>query len=189
MTEPKLNSNVLEKLSQTGHIIYAQGSLYTSVIPSLILQGVGEGIASRNGRKILILNGCQDRETFGMTACDFVNSVSSALTRYGQYRKPVNAFVNTIIVPSFSFQSCQQERSAAIPLFDPILIDESLLKQLGIQVVKVTAHFDQSAKCLSYDDQELVKTIIQLTHTPLPFKSSHESHESHESYESHESQP
>jgi 2-phospho-L-lactate transferase/gluconeogenesis factor (CofD/UPF0052 family) len=43
--------------------IYAMGSLYTSVIPSLIAQGVGETIRMSSKPKILLLNGSPDRET------------------------------------------------------------------------------------------------------------------------------
>lgn len=35
--------------------------IYSSIIPSLILEGVGEIISSKKGNKILILNGYNDR--------------------------------------------------------------------------------------------------------------------------------
>jgi 2-phospho-L-lactate transferase/gluconeogenesis factor (CofD/UPF0052 family) len=65
-------------------VIYGQGSLYTSVIPCLVLPGVGEAISSlhHGGHKILILNGSLDRETSNMTAIDFVMAITNALNRY-----------------------------------------------------------------------------------------------------------
>ena len=51
------------------------GSLYTSIVPSLILQGVGKCIAQRQCPKVLMLNGGLDRETGGMTAADIVRAV------------------------------------------------------------------------------------------------------------------
>jgi 2-phospho-L-lactate transferase/gluconeogenesis factor (CofD/UPF0052 family) len=44
-------------------IVYGIGSLYTSILPSLILRGVGEAVADRDCPKVLLLNGCHDRET------------------------------------------------------------------------------------------------------------------------------
>ena len=44
-------------------IVYGMGSLYTSIAPSLILRGVGEAVAARACAKVLLLNGCHDRET------------------------------------------------------------------------------------------------------------------------------
>lgn len=57
------NAAVLSALADVGAVVYGVGSLYTSIAPSLVLQGVGEGIAARSVPKILMLNGSHDRET------------------------------------------------------------------------------------------------------------------------------
>uniref|UniRef100_A0A8R7PPU4 Uncharacterized protein n=1 Tax=Triticum urartu TaxID=4572 RepID=A0A8R7PPU4_TRIUA len=45
---PEANHTVLEQLSKVDCIVYAMGSLFTSVCPSLVLRGIGETIASRS---------------------------------------------------------------------------------------------------------------------------------------------
>jgi hypothetical protein len=62
---PAPNPKVLRSIEEASTVIYSIGSLYTSIIPCLILRDVGEAIAtSPNLRyKILILNGSLDRET------------------------------------------------------------------------------------------------------------------------------
>uniref|UniRef100_A0A804NI21 Maternal effect embryo arrest 18 n=1 Tax=Zea mays TaxID=4577 RepID=A0A804NI21_MAIZE len=45
---PEVNHTVLEQLSKVDCIVYAMGSLFTSVCPSLVLRGIGETIASRS---------------------------------------------------------------------------------------------------------------------------------------------
>ena len=61
---PPANPRVLEALSDAQAIIYSIGSLYTSIIPAIILRGVGKSIMTSPARhKILILNGSLDRET------------------------------------------------------------------------------------------------------------------------------
>ena len=86
---PSANPKVLDALSEAGAVIYSIGSLYTSIIPSLILRGVGEGISPmKDGSsgpkyKILILNGCLDREVTsqgrqGYGAVDFVRAIVEA---------------------------------------------------------------------------------------------------------------
>ncbi|KAL5343109.1 hypothetical protein BJX70DRAFT_354505 [Aspergillus crustosus] len=80
---PRANPRVLESLRDAQAIIYSIGSLYTSLIPSLILQGVGQAIVSSPARlKILILNGSLDRETGPLdqafTAVDFVEAITRA---------------------------------------------------------------------------------------------------------------
>lgn len=77
------NPRVLDALRTSSVVIYSIGSLFTSIIPSLILKGVGESIASPFIRsKILILNGTLDRETGPpgqpFTAMDFVAAIANA---------------------------------------------------------------------------------------------------------------
>ena len=77
------NPRVVEAIRRANTVIYSIGSLFTSLIPSLILRGVGEAISDpliRN--KILILNGSTDRETGPstdpLTGLDFVARIACA---------------------------------------------------------------------------------------------------------------
>ena len=74
---------MLGALGEASAVIYSIGSLYTSVIPSLILRDVGAAIGNPSIRfKILILNGSLDRETtavnFKFGAKDFVKAIADA---------------------------------------------------------------------------------------------------------------
>jgi hypothetical protein len=80
---PAANPKVLESIESASAVIYSIGSLYTSIIPCLILRDVGGKIASPNVRyKILILNGSLDRETRAMGcefgARDFIAAIAGA---------------------------------------------------------------------------------------------------------------
>ena len=80
---PPANPRVLEALRDAQAITYSIGSLYTSIIPSLILRGVGQAIVNSPARhKILILNGSLDRETGPpsepFTAVKFVEAITRA---------------------------------------------------------------------------------------------------------------
>ncbi len=77
------NPKVIDAIKSSQWIVYSIGSLYTSIIPSIILRGVGEAVASNSIRqKILILNGTLDRETGPssnpLTAFDFVAAIAKA---------------------------------------------------------------------------------------------------------------
>lgn len=81
---PPPNPRVLSTIHSAQAIIYSIGSLYTSIIPSLILRGVGDAIrkAPAARTKILILNGSLDREVGPrdkpFTALDFVRAIVRA---------------------------------------------------------------------------------------------------------------
>ena len=77
------NPRVIEALNNSTCVIYSIGSLFTSIIPSLVLRDVGETISSPLIRtKVLILNGTTDRETgpshTPFTAMDFVAAIANA---------------------------------------------------------------------------------------------------------------
>ncbi|KAL3964982.1 hypothetical protein ACCO45_001986 [Purpureocillium lilacinum] len=77
------NPRVLDAINSANTIIYSIGSLFTSLIPNLVLKGVGEAVASPHIRnKILILNGSTDRETGPssepFTGLDFVAAIANA---------------------------------------------------------------------------------------------------------------
>ncbi|KAI1497908.1 UPF0052-domain-containing protein [Biscogniauxia marginata] len=82
---PLANAKVVSALGGASAIIYSIGSLYTSLVPSLVLRGVGAAIAAGGWRlrpKILILNSSVDRETgpaaAPLTAADFVRAIARA---------------------------------------------------------------------------------------------------------------
>lgn len=74
---PHPNARVLSALNTAEAVVYSIGSLYTSIIPSLILRGVGDAVA-KTRFKILILNGSLDRETDGFRASDFIAAIVRA---------------------------------------------------------------------------------------------------------------
>ncbi|XP_056684198.1 uncharacterized protein YNL011C isoform X2 [Spinacia oleracea] len=118
---PPPNPAVLDQLHSVNCIVYSMGSLFTSICPSLVLNGVGEIISSRSCQKILLLNGTYDRETTGFSTSCFVTAITDALNRtYGNSKKclinPPSAYVNTILVP----------RNGEIPVDLPALKDQRI---------------------------------------------------------------
>ncbi|KAI1373318.1 UPF0052-domain-containing protein [Hypoxylon crocopeplum] len=80
---PLANPKVLDAVRRAGAVIYSIGSLYTSIVPSLVLRGVGAALADAGVRyKVLILNSSVDRETgpraSPLTATDFVRAIARA---------------------------------------------------------------------------------------------------------------
>ncbi|KAG1468379.1 hypothetical protein G6F56_003863 [Rhizopus delemar] len=78
---PVPNPKVITQLSTQHTLIYSIGSLYTSLIPCLVLRNIGNAIVQSQSlkHKILLLNGSQDRETDGYNALDFIHAITKAL--------------------------------------------------------------------------------------------------------------
>lgn len=78
---PTASSKVLSTITNCSAVVYSVGSLMTSIVPVIVLKGMGKAIASDpNRKKILMVNGCADRETFGMTALDYVRIIVELAT-------------------------------------------------------------------------------------------------------------
>ncbi|KAK5078641.1 hypothetical protein LTR64_002944 [Lithohypha guttulata] len=82
---PPANPRAVQALQHAEAIIYSIGSLYTSIVPNLVLRGVGQAMhKSQASLKILILNGCLDREVGPdspgrpFTAADFIDAIARA---------------------------------------------------------------------------------------------------------------
>ena len=94
---------VLSTLRSAEGVVYGMGSLYTSIIPTLIAQGVGEAIESMPPEvpRILMLNGDHDRETAGMSAVQVVEAVTAALNqgRPDRLKLPASSYINTVYYP------------------------------------------------------------------------------------------
>lgn len=125
-TLPEVNLRVLEAIKASDHIIYGMGSLYSSIIPSLVLRGVGETIASNRGKKVLLLNAFNDRETMDMSASDFVSAITDGAGRYGALQVSPSAVISHIVY-----------------LEDGgISVDKARLEEMGIHCIPLTKSSD-----------------------------------------------
>ncbi|QPG73211.1 hypothetical protein FOA43_000518 [Brettanomyces nanus] len=140
---PVANSRVLNCLREANTVIYSIGSLMTSIVPILILQGVGDAIlhnhrkSSGSKKKVLLVNGSSDRETYGMSALDCITVICDALNYsmlFSPERKrdkshevtsgkfPISSFVTHILYIRFDAQ---------------IRVDVSAIESQGVKCIAV----------------------------------------------------
>ncbi|KAJ3767025.1 UPF0052-domain-containing protein [Lentinula raphanica] len=106
---PSPNPDYLLSLRTSKVLVYSCGSLWTSIMPCLALQGVASAIA-RSGSlqaKILLLNSKNDRETAGYTAVDYIQAIARTLNTQYQHQPyglgnaqtmyPISAFITDLI--------------------------------------------------------------------------------------------
>ncbi|GMP72208.1 hypothetical protein CsSME_00030317 [Camellia sinensis var. sinensis] len=134
---PNVNPTVLDQLRTIDCIIYAMGSLFTSICPSLVLLGIGEIIASRSCPKVLLLNGTHDRETSGFSAACFVTAIADALNRtYGDphncLKNHPSQYINTLLVPKDGQIPIVAESLAAQGIFRVITVDSVRDPNVGV---------------------------------------------------------
>jgi len=152
---PKASRRVLAELARCNAIIYGMGSLYTSICPSLILEGVGEVIAGRDVPKVLLLNGRHDRETSRrqghdgpMRASDVAMAIVDALNRRHArdgrcLENGADRYLTTVLVPA----------GGGIP------VDRECLRELGVESVQVVASVEGAQGQVLFDPEVLVECL------------------------------
>lgn len=147
------NPRVLEAISDASCVIYSIGSLFTSLVPSLVLKGVGAAISSPTIRtKILILNGTLDRETGPpsnpFSAMDFVATIADACAR-SQGQKPPQPM------------DYYQYITHVIYLDGPTSpkLDKYTFHKIGIESFRVYGRADEPCKRGRYDVKALTQAL------------------------------
>ncbi|KAM0946036.1 putative 2-phospho-L-lactate transferase CofD, CofD-like domain superfamily [Dioscorea sansibarensis] len=156
---PAANPTVLEQLNKVDCIVYAMGSLFTSICPSLVLLGIGETIASRSVPKVLMLNGSHDRETTGFSASSFVTAITDALNRthgdpHKSLKKLPSDYINALLVPRDGQITVDAENLAAQGIFEVVTVD-------SVQEPKVGRVFNP---------RSLIKALTDLMHKHSGFR-------------------
>ncbi len=119
-------ADVISAIRDAELIILGPGSLYTSVIPNLLIQEISHEIAKSNAKKIYVCNiMTQPGETDGYSVCDHIN----AITKHAGSKKVIDAVLVNDFMPSNLAKKYQIAGSY------PVKPDFDNLKKLGVKLV------------------------------------------------------
>lgn len=147
------NPRVLDALRDASSVVYSIGSLFTSLIPSLVLRGVGQAISSpliRN--KILILNGTTDRETGPSTdpfsGLDFVAAIANACADSRGLSKPEEDDYCQYVTHVIYVEGPNAPK-----------VDKQQFGQLGIDATRLYGPKDEAGRGGRYDAKALTQAL------------------------------
>lgn len=123
---PKALPEAVHAIEEADLILLGPGSLYTSVIPNLLVDGISEAVCASKAMKIYICNiMTQDGETEGMTASDHVK----ALLRHSGPGLVDICLCNSAPVRPGLLERYKEEDAA------PIVVDKEAIEALGVGLV------------------------------------------------------
>ena len=123
----KPNEDVLKAIEEADYIIMGPGSLYTSIIPNLVISNVSEKIRESNAKKIYVCNVMtQHGETDNYSVCDHIVAINKHVQE--------NIF-DLVIANSREFDDSilskyHKEKQ------EPVKIDHEKIEALGIKLIK-----------------------------------------------------
>jgi uncharacterized cofD-like protein len=117
----------LDALAEADLITLGPGSLYTSIVPNLLVDGIPDAIESSPAAKAYFVNLMwQPGETIGLTAADHVE----AILRHARGRRVIDyVILNTKPVPHELLQKYARQKSK------PVIGDANRLEGMGLKVV------------------------------------------------------
>ena len=123
---PQALPAAIQAIEEAELILLGPGSLYTSVIPNLLVDGIARAVCASKALKIYICNiMTQDGETEGMTASDHV----AALLRHSGPGLVDVCLCNSAPVRPGLVERYREEDAA------PIVVDKAAIEALGVEVV------------------------------------------------------
>lgn len=149
--DPEPPSDAVEALLEADAIVLGPGSLYTSVLPNLLVKGIAEAIRKSDAIKIYVCNVMtQHGETAGFSAADHVG----VILEHAGAGVMEHCIVNTQTVPMTSYNKYAEENAF------PVVPDTVAIEKMGINVVR--ERMISETDLVRHDPQKLSRAIIKL---------------------------
>ena len=145
---------VVQAIKEADCIVIGPGSLYTSIIPNLLVDNIADEIKKSKAIKIYICNVMtQPGETDDYTASMHVK----ALIEHGGA-----GIVNYVLVNNKEISAEMQEYYAQKGQY-PVLIDEKAVEDLGVGLFK--ADIIDDSEMIHHDSMKLAQNVMKIYHT------------------------
>ncbi|MBO1623858.1 gluconeogenesis factor YvcK family protein [Bacillus arachidis] len=135
----------LTEIQRADLLVFGPGSLYTSILPNLIVKKIGDAVLNAKAKKIYVCNVMtQAGETMEYTAFDHVQALHDHLGA---------PFIDTAIVNNHGIPA-ELRNLYAEEMSEPVVIDEDRFAESNISLIQ-----DELAK---YDDQVVRHDTLKL---------------------------
>lgn len=126
--EPKIDEGLIEEIEKSDIIILSMGSLFTSVIPTLLSKDVQAAIDKSNAKIVYSCNlFTQPGETDGFTVSDHIKTLNEYLgERKIEYVIANSGFVDKTLADKYS--TTEQK--------DPVVLDEEEIRALNVDLIE-----------------------------------------------------
>jgi len=144
--------HAVQALHEADLIVISPGSLYTSILPNLIIPRIVDAIRQASGKVVYVCNVMtQAGETTGYTAADHVQAI---IDHIGV------GVINSIVVHnetiSQDIRQLYAEENA-----DPVIYDTDRLLDLGLEIIEGDI-IDHTQSMLRHDTEKIAKLLYSL---------------------------
>lgn len=149
--EARATGAALEAIAGADIIVIGPGSLFTSIIPNLLINEIAAAVSGAACRRVYVCNVMtQPGETLEFTAADHLE----ALERHSRRGIVSTILVNNVAPPPNVVRLYLQQGAAPVP------VDEERLRQAGVDVV--AADVCSAGDYFRHDSARLAATVMSL---------------------------
>ena len=145
--------DALDAIRRADLILLGPGSLYTSIIPNLLVDGIAEEVASSRALRIYICNiMTQEGETEGYTASDHL----SALFDHARPGLVDLCLANSQPIPAYLLEKYRAENAM------PIEVDLSECQSMGVELITKPLRDTTQMHSARHDALKLAEAVLEL---------------------------
>jgi len=149
--QPRPNPEAVREMSRADIVVLGPGSLYSSVIPNVLVPEIPETLALSRALKIYVCNVMTEPgETDGMSAADHLETLIGYLGA---------GIVNAIVVNVEEADPMILERYAGEKAY-PVAVEEDRLKKLGVKVIRGRL-LASGTEYIRHDSAKLSRAIMK----------------------------
>lgn len=150
--KPHALTQAIEEIKKAKMIILGPGSLYTSIIPNLLVNGISEAIQESNAKKVYICNVMtQQGETEGYTLSDHIHAIHKHSSKdIFDYCLVNNRKGESIFLNKYKLEGAE-----------PVIIDDEKFSDSNINFIK-RDFLNLDGNYLRHDPKKLAQVIYAL---------------------------
>ena len=143
----------IKAIEEADYIIIGPGSLYTSLIPNLLVTEIADAIAATDIPRIYICNiMTQPGETDGYSVSDHIQAIDKACDN----KKLFDAVLVHKKIPSAQALIRYAQQNA-----HPVFLDREAVIQLGRRIIPANILFEDENGAVRHDPQKLAKVLLK----------------------------
>jgi uncharacterized cofD-like protein len=149
---PQVLPDVVKAIEHAELILLGPGSLYTSVIPNLLIEPIARAISLSKAPKVYVVNiMTQPGETDGFSVGDHLQ----ALLDHAAYPNIVDCVMVNNWLPDGLVEKYQQAH------YQPVVLDLERVREQGVQVIQKLLVDEADTQVIRHHSKRLARSIIQ----------------------------
>jgi uncharacterized cofD-like protein len=148
---PQALPDTIKAIEHAELILLGPGSLYTSVVPNLLIDEIAAALSKSKAPKVYVVNVMtQPGETDHYSVADHLQAIFD--------HTPYNHLVDCVLVNSWLPEELVHKYKEAG--CDPVLLDLERCKEMGVQVVQKLLIDEGEAKIIRHNPKRLARSIV-----------------------------